>query len=134
MNSGEECGGEHCVARRKKREASGGKGVRVGFYRRAWPCRREGERGQSRAEPRTAGGAGMLCGAWQPLGNIDMTWRHGERPAGVARAVGGGVGQRVGKGGAVQVCRSSGISRRRRVTHARQRQWSLGTQGRRWRT
>jgi hypothetical protein len=64
MNSGEECGGELCVTRRKKKEASGGKGVRVGFYRRARPCRGEGERGQSRAEPRTAGGAGVLCGAW----------------------------------------------------------------------
>jgi hypothetical protein len=101
MNSGEECGGEHCVARRKKREASGGKGVRVGFYRRARPCRGEGEREQSWAEPRTTGGAGVLCGAWQPLGNVGPTWRRGERPAGAARAV-GGVGRRVeqDKGGA----------------------------------
>jgi hypothetical protein len=56
----------------------------------------ERERGwQSRAEPRTAGGAGVLCGAWQPLGIGDPTWQGEGRTAEAARAVGGVVGRRV---------------------------------------
>jgi hypothetical protein len=44
VNSGEEVWRRLGVARRKKRKSSRRKGVRVGFYRRARPCRREGER------------------------------------------------------------------------------------------
>jgi hypothetical protein len=72
-----ECGGGLSVARRKKREA-GGEGVQVGFYRRARPCRREGEReGQSRAGFKTASGAGVPSGAWQPFGTGGPTWLRG---------------------------------------------------------
>jgi hypothetical protein len=59
-------------------------------------CRREEERGgQSRAEPRTAGGAGVPSGAWQPLGSGGPTWQGERRTAEAARTVGGGVGRRV---------------------------------------
>jgi hypothetical protein len=109
-NSGEEVLQRFGVARRKKRKSSRRKGVRVGFYRRARPCRSEGKRErQSRAELRTAGGTGVPSGAWQPLGSGSPTWLRGERPAGAARAVRGVVGRRVGEGGAVQTCNGSGI-------------------------
>jgi hypothetical protein len=104
-NSGEEVWRRLGVARRKKRKSSRRKRVRVGFYRRARPCRRERERErererQSRAKLRTAGGAGVPSGAWQPLGSGGPTWLRGERPAGAARAVRGVVGRRMGEGGA----------------------------------
>jgi hypothetical protein len=51
--------------------------------------------GQSRAEPRTAGGASVLCGAWQPLGIGDPMWQGEGRTAEAARAVGGVVGRGV---------------------------------------
>jgi hypothetical protein len=83
------------VARRKKREASG-EGVRVGFYRRARPVEeRQREGGRSWAEPRTASGAGVPSGAWQPLGSGGPTWQGVGRTTEAAQAVGGGVGRRV---------------------------------------
>jgi hypothetical protein len=110
-NSGEECGGELGVTRRKKRKSSRRKAVRVGFYRGAQPCKREGEREAVTGRLRTAGGAGVPLGAWQLLGSGGPTWLHGDRPAGATRAVGEVVGRSVGEGRAVQVCRSSGIGR-----------------------
>jgi hypothetical protein len=118
----------------RRGKAAGEKGCGSGFIgEHSIVEERERER-RSRAELRTAGGAGVPSRAWQPLGSGGPTWLRGERPAGAARAVGEVVGRRVGEGRAVQVCSGSGSSWRRWVTRARQRQGRSRARGRLWRT
>jgi hypothetical protein len=103
----------------EEEEIRRGRGVRVGFYRRARPRRREGERGAVSGRAHDGGrrsGRGAVSGAWQPLGTGGPTWLSGGWPAGAARAVGGVVGRCVGEGRAVQTCHNSGSGRRWRVT------------------
>jgi hypothetical protein len=80
---------------RKEEEEETGEGMGLGLiFIGGHGAVEEREReGQSRAELRTAGGAGVLDGvAWQPLGIDCPTWKSGGRPAEAARAVGEVVG------------------------------------------
>jgi hypothetical protein len=62
-----------------------------------------GERGQSRVEFKTAGGAGVSSGhAWRPFGLGGATWQGEGRTAEEARAVGGGWGDTWTGGAALQ--------------------------------
>jgi hypothetical protein len=95
-NPGEECGDWLGGREREEEEIKRGDGVRVGLYRRARPCRREGERGSSHgAGLRTAGGAGVpfRCVAAARHRLLDVAERG--TASGAARAVGGVVGRRV---------------------------------------
>jgi hypothetical protein len=64
-------------ARRKKRKQARGGGVRVGFIGDSTAQLM----GRSRAELKTAGGAGVPSGAWQPLGFGGPTWQGEGRTA-----------------------------------------------------
>jgi hypothetical protein len=86
-------------ARRKKRKQAREGGVRVGFKGDS-TTQLMGERGWSRAELKTAGGAGVSSGhAWRLFGLGGATWQGEGRTAEAARVVGGGWGD-VWTGGA----------------------------------
>jgi hypothetical protein len=118
------------------KQARGG-GVRVDFIGQARLSdgrEREGERGRSRAELKTAGGAGVLDGvAWQPLGVDCLTWNG---KGGQRKRRGGGRKDRATRGTGSGWCRAAGAregasggGHARAEEHRRS-----GARGRRWRT
>jgi hypothetical protein len=77
---------------RGRRKGNNGKErARVGLYRGASLCRREGERESRRAAGlRSTGSADVPFGhAWRPLSTGGSTWQGKGKPAEAARAVGG---------------------------------------------
>jgi hypothetical protein len=81
---------------------------------------RERERGgRSQAELKTAGGAGVPSGVWQPPGSGGATWQGEGRTAEAAQAVGGGWGDASTGGAALQKLRkrpAAAVTRARRGT------------------
>jgi hypothetical protein len=95
VNSSEEMWRRARCREEEEEENRRGEGVWVGFVAAHYFVEERERRSGHRIGLKTAGGAGVPSGAWQPLRSGSPTWQGEGRTAEAARAVGGGVGRRV---------------------------------------